>query len=224
MPRIARVVVPSVPYHITQRGNYRQDIFEDDFDREKYLEFFMMYKESFDLKLYAWCLMSNHVHFIVEPSTEKTLAQVFNATHVAYSKYFNKKRGVFGHLWQGRFYSCALDNDHLYEALRYVELNPLRARMAKKIESYNWTSAKMRITGKGKIPLDSIRNYLEIDDWQDYLMEGVNEDLINEIRSKTRTGRPLGNEKFTKKIEKLSGRSFALKKAGRPKKQKLKTK
>lgn len=82
----------------------------------------------------------------------------------------------------------------------------------------------MRITGKGKIALDSISNYLEIDDWQEYLKEKLNDDIISEIRSKTSTGSPLGNEKFTAKIQKLSGRSFALKKAGRPKKQKLNAK
>jgi putative transposase len=68
MPRIARVVCSDTPYHVTQRGNYRQDIFEEEADREKYMEFFIFYKEKYKLKLYAWCLMSNHVHFVVEPS------------------------------------------------------------------------------------------------------------------------------------------------------------
>ena len=75
----------------------------------------------------AWCLMSNHVHFVVEPSTEDGLAKVFNNTNMRYSQYFNRKRGLAGHLFQGRFFSCVLDSDHLYEAMRYVELNPLRA-------------------------------------------------------------------------------------------------
>ena len=84
MPRDARVVCADVPYHVTQRGNYRQDIFEEDEDREKYMEFFMMNLEKFDVKLYAWCLMNNHVHFIVEPSTEDGLANLFRFAHMRY--------------------------------------------------------------------------------------------------------------------------------------------
>jgi putative transposase len=90
MPRIARVVIPDVPYHVTQRGNYRQDVFEDQQDKEFYMELFMYYAKEHGLKLYAWCLMDNHVHFVVELSTETTLAKVFNTVHMRYSQYFNK--------------------------------------------------------------------------------------------------------------------------------------
>ena len=132
MPRDARVVCAGDPYHVTQRGNYRQDIFDEEEDREKYMEFFMMYREKFNVKLYAWCLMSNHVHFVVEPSTETGLANLFRFAHMRYSQYFNKKKGASGHLFQGRFHSSPLDKEHLYEALRYVELNPLRAGLITK--------------------------------------------------------------------------------------------
>ncbi len=221
MPRIARVVVAEVPYHVTQRGNYRQNIFEDDEDRAKYMELFMEYKEKHGLKLYAWCLMDNHVHFVIEPSTEKTLGLVFNGVNMRYSQYFNRKRGAYGHLWQGRYFSCALDSDHVYEALRYVELNPLRAGMISKIDGYKWSSAKMRITGKGKFPLDDVSAYVEIENWRAYLKEKAADEVLLSIRNCTKTGRPLGGAKFIKKIERLSGRTISFQKKGRPKKIKL---
>jgi putative transposase len=218
MPRIGRVVCSDAPYHVTQRGNYRQDIFEEEADREKYMEFFMMYKEKYNLKLYAWCLMSNHVHFVVEPSTEDGLAKVFNNTNMRYSQYFNRKRGLAGHLFQGRFFSCVLDEEHLYEAIRYVELNPLRANMVLNLEDYYWNSAYLRLTRNTAYKLDSIDNYFVITDWKTYLQEPLNEDKIAQLRTHTKTGRPLGNEKFIQKLEKKLGIKITIEKPGRKRK------
>ena len=136
MPREKRVVCAGYPYHVTQRGNYRQRVFDEDVDREIYLSYFMEYKKQFGLKLYAYGLMDNHVHFIVKPSTEDGLALLFSRTQMRYSHYFNKKKGSRGHLWQGRFFSSSLDVPHLYEAIRYVELNQLRAKMVLYKEDY----------------------------------------------------------------------------------------
>ena len=97
MPRIGRVVIPDVPYHITQRGNYRQEVFSDAEDYEIYLDFFERNRKKFGLKVYAWCLMTNHVHFVVEPSELTTLANVFNFTHMRYSSYYNRKMKRAGH-------------------------------------------------------------------------------------------------------------------------------
>lgn len=144
---------------------------------------------------------------------------MFNDTHMRYSQYFNKKRAVAGHLWQGRFFSCALDSDHLYEAIRYVELNPLRAGIVNRIDGYYWSSMKCHLNGKGKLLLDSIDKYLQIDDWKAYLREKGDEELINNIRKRTKIGKPLGDAKFIKKMEKLSGKKFTFRKNGRPKKE-----
>jgi putative transposase len=209
-------VCEGVPYHVTQRGNYRQNIFEEDADREKYLELFLFYKEKFNIKLYAFCLMDNHVHFIVEPSSEKGLAQLFNCTHMRYSQYFNKKRAVNGHLWQGRFYSCALDADHLYEALRYVELNPLRAGIINRIDAYNWSSMKEHLNGKGVIKLDDHKHHIEIDDWRSYLKEKADDEILQQLKGRTKNGRPAGNISFIKKLEKKIGKAIPMHKKGRP--------
>ena len=186
MPRSARIVIPDVPYHVTQRGNYRQNVFEEDIDRENYLNWFQEYAQKYKVKLYAWCLMTNHVHFVVEPSSEKGLAELFKNTQMRYSQYFNKKQKVFGHLWQCRFFSCPLDNDHLYEALRYVELNPLRAGMAQTVYDYKWSSARDHLFRTNKVVLDSITPYLKIEDWAAYLLEEVNQELVTNLRSNLR--------------------------------------
>ncbi len=98
MPRIGRVVAVGLPHHITQRGNYRQDIFSDDSDREKYLEWFREYSNKYELSELGYCLMTNHVHFIVIPNKEDSLAKTFNTTNMRYSQYFNRKRkkGIYG--------------------------------------------------------------------------------------------------------------------------------
>ena len=145
MPRRARVVFEGVVHHITQRGNYRQNVFEDDSDKRKYVEFIREYSEKYGMKIYAYCLMSNHVHFIAAPVKEDSLAMTFKYANMRYSSYFNKKNKRSGHLWQGRFYSCPLHFEHSLEALRYVERNPVRAKMVELPWEYRWSSAREHV-------------------------------------------------------------------------------
>lgn len=151
MPRRARVVFEGVVHHITQRGNYRQNVFEDDSDKSKYIEFIREYSEKYGMKIYAYCLMSNHVHFIAAPVKEDSLAMTFKYSNMRYSSYFNKKNKRSGHLWQGRFYSCPLQFEHALEALRYVERNPVRARMVELPWEYEWSSAREHVGFNGEI-------------------------------------------------------------------------
>jgi len=145
VPRRARVVFEGVVHHITQRGNYRQNVFEDDSDKRKYVEFIREYSEKYGMKIYAYCLMSNHVHFIAAPVKEDSLAMTFKYVNMRYSSYFNKKNRRSGHLWQGRFYSCPLQFEHALEALRYVERNPVRAKMVELPWEYEWSSAREHV-------------------------------------------------------------------------------
>jgi len=151
MPRRARVVFEGVVHHITQRGNYRQNVFEDDSDKSKYIEFIREYSEKYGMKIYAYCLMSNHVHFIAAPVKEDSLAMTFKYSNMRYSSYFNRKNKRSGHLWQGRFYSCPLQFEHALEALRYVERNPVRARMVELPWEYEWSSAREHVGFNGEI-------------------------------------------------------------------------
>ena len=127
MARLPRVVVVDVPHHVTQRGNNRQVIFSTDADRVTYLELLREYTQLYGLSLLGFCLMSNHVHLIALPQTPMALAHSLKQAHGRYASYWNARQRSTGHVWQGRFYSCPLDESHLWAALRYVELNPVRA-------------------------------------------------------------------------------------------------
>ena len=131
MPRLARVVAIGMPHHVTQRGNYRQKVFEKKEDFKKYLFLIKKYSEKYELGIIGYCLMSNHVHFIVIPDNKKSMSKTFNMAHMMYSQYVNNKRKEYGHLWQGRYYSSILNEEHMIEAMRYVERNPVRAKMVK---------------------------------------------------------------------------------------------
>ena len=149
MPRLARIVIPDIAHHITQRGNYRQNIFDREDNYQKYCNWINEYTKEHNVDILGYCLMSNHVHFIAIPKRENSLAKLFNTVHMRYSQYFNRERGLKGHLWQGRFYSCILDDVHLYRAIRYVENNPIRAKIVKEAWRYKWSSAADHVGKKG---------------------------------------------------------------------------
>jgi putative transposase len=141
MARLPRVVIVDVPHHVTQRGNARQIILATDAHRLTYLELLRDHSRLYALSLLGYCLMSNHVHLIAIPHTPQALSQSLKQAHGRYAAYWNAQQSSSGHVWQGRFYSCPLDQSHLWAALRYVELNPVRAGMAAKPEHWRWSSA-----------------------------------------------------------------------------------
>ena len=141
MARIARVVVPGIPHHVTQRGNRRADVFFDDADRYAYLNNLRRFARLHEIEVWAYCLMTNHVHFVVVPAHEKALALTFHDAHTCFVGALNSRRKLSGHLWQGRFFSTPLDNAHLWASVRYVERNPVRAGMVSRAEDYKWSSA-----------------------------------------------------------------------------------
>ena len=190
MPRIARVVLPGELYHVTQRGNYRQKVFFDDQDRVVYLKYLEKYALKYELKIYAFCLMDNHVHLIVSPCHDKSMAFVFRVTHQKYSLYLNKRLKEFGHRWQSRFYSCLLLGDHIQRALRYVERNPVRAGIANNPWQYAWSSARAHVGIKYKIiTLKEINKYIEASSWEKYITQDDQEKDLDNIRIGTIQGK-----------------------------------
>ena len=141
MVRQARVVFPGVAHHVTQRGNDRQDIFFGDSDRRLYLRYLRESAVREGVELSAYCLMSNHVHLVLTPEREDSLARALGRTHLMYAQYVFKAQGRSGHLWQSRFYSCPLDEAHAHNASAYVELNPVRAGIVASPWEYAWSSA-----------------------------------------------------------------------------------
>lgn len=130
MARMARVAVAGVAYHVTQRGNGRQFLLDSDAERLVYIDLLRAAARSEGLSVMGYCLMSNHVHLVGVPERAESLARALQSTHGRYASYWNAAHRVCGHAWQGRFYSCPLDEGHLWRALRYVELNPVRAGIA----------------------------------------------------------------------------------------------
>jgi len=225
MPRLSRVVGVGLPHHVVQRGNYRQRVFESEYDREFYLRLISECSSRAGLSILAYCLMTNHVHFIAVPKKKDSLARTFNSAHMRYSQYFNYKHKLIGHLWQGRYFSCVLDEQHLLSAGRYVERNPVRASLAESAEKWKWSSAAAHCGIAGDpfgFSLDSLLEILAFSrrGWRELLSEAQTETEITEIRSHTSVGRPLGNKKFLAGIEKEIGRRLAPLPPGRPKAEK----
>src|SRR5208283_3411900 len=127
MPRMARIVIPNLPHHVTQRGNRRGKVFFSDKDRQQYLRLLQYYRLRYGLNVLAYCLMDNHVHWVVVPKRESALAETLRDAHANYAVEVNHAIRNSGHLFQGRFFSCPLDNEHLWAAVRYVVRNPVRA-------------------------------------------------------------------------------------------------
>ncbi|HEY2933513.1 MAG TPA: transposase [Acidobacteriota bacterium] len=224
MPRKARIVVPGYPHHVTHRGNRRSDIFLDDDDRRFYLYLLQKYTERYKVDLWSYSLMTNHTHLITLPYSKESLSEAMKRADGRYAMYFNAKYGFVGHLWQGRFFSCALDDPHLRSAVRYVERNPVRAGMVARAEDYPWSSAAANcgvrhdpVLSDG-LPLKQI-----IPDWAKWLEQPTTEEEFERIRRMTRAGRPCGSEQFIEELEKLFGLDLRQKPRGKKKKEFVRT-
>jgi putative transposase len=204
-----------------QSGNNREDVFFVDEDRQVYLELLQEQAQKHGLEILAYCLMTNHVHLVAIPHEEESLAQAIGRTHLRYTQYVNRLHRRSGHLWQGRFYSCALDGRHLWPALKYVELNPVRAKLCRRAWQYPWSSAALHVQEKAESELLNLaRWYKQItaDEWRKELAEGLTDAEAARIRLRTHTGRPLGSDRFVSKLETLLGRRVRPLPPGRPKK------
>jgi putative transposase len=221
MARLARVVAVGVPHHVTQRGNARQFILGCDSDRGVYLD---LLRQSFVLHgvdLIGYCLMSNHVHLVAVPHQADVLGLSLKNAHGRYAAYWNASHHSTGHVWQGRYYSCPLDEPHLWEALRYTELNPVRAAMVETAERWGWSSAAAhcgRSPEDGWLAMERWRRRWPDGSWREYLDSGERESELVVIRRNTHTGRPLGGAEFVRALEKETKRLLALQKRG-PKKK-----
>lgn len=221
MPRIARIVVPDYPHHITHRGNNRQDIFFVDDDRRAYLAILKENCVKFGLNVFAYCLMTNHIHLIAVPEQEDSLAKAIGRTDFQYTQYINKMHKRTGHLWEGRFYSCALDDKGFWLASKYVELNPVRAKMCRLPCRYKWSSAAAHTGEKDKSRLLDLKTWnkmISVKEWQKELVQGLDLEQISKLRLSTHRGRPLGTDSFLSKLEKLLGRRVRPLPHGRPRK------
>src|SRR5258708_15316080 len=168
MPRMARIVVPELAHHVTQRGNARRDVFFSPQDRHVYLGLLQEYSVHYQLRILGYCLMTNHVHLVVLPTHDDSLAKTMRELHGRYARYRNAIERGTGHLWQNRYYSCAFEGVRMASVMRYVELNPVRAGLVRCAEDFAWSSALIHLGGNdalGLVDLETWRCDWPIEEW-----------------------------------------------------------
>ena len=208
MARMARVVIPGIPHHITQRGNRKQKVFFYDEDYQLYIQLISRFCVSARIEVWAYCLMPNHVHLVVVPNKQTNLALAIGEAHRRYTRYVNYRENWRGYLWQGRFASFPMDESYLYSTVRYVERNPVKASLVSSPELWKWSSARAHLRGTDD-DLVKVEPMLQrVGNWSEYLaMNNSNRD-DDLIRLHGRTGRPLGSDSFVDLLEDICGRSL----------------
>ncbi len=214
MARLARVVAPGIPHHVTQRGNRRQQVFFGDDDYATYRALLAEGCRAAGVAVWAYCLMPNHVHLILTPSDADGLRAALGEAHRRYTRHVNRREGWRGYLWQGRFASSPMDEAYLLACARYVELNPVRAKLARRARDWRWSSARAHLAGEDD-ELVRVRPLLALaSDWPGFLAEGLDAADHEAIRAGERTGRPLGSPRFVARLEKRLDRPLARQKPG----------
>lgn len=220
MARIARVIAPEHPHHIIQRGNRRQQVFFNEDDYDEYLRLLNTYSKRFKVDIMSYCLMPNHVHLIATPHKDGSLARAIAETHRNYTRFINFREKWRGYLWQGRFASYVLDENHLLAATRYILINPVKVGIIKKPWDYKWASTRQHMSlNNGSLVKDNLLRDL-ITDWKDFLDTASDSNDSALFQLHERTGRPLGSDTFVEKLESLLKVNLKKKKAGRKKKEK----
>ena len=214
MARLARVVAPGVPHHVTQRGNRRQETFFGKADYRAYLELMAEWCGRCAVEIWAYCLMPNHVHLIATPKTQDGLRRAIGEAHRRYTRRVNGREDWTGHLWQGRFTSFPMDETHLLAAARYVELNPVRARLVKRAQDYPWSSARAHLAGGDDKLVKAGPLLALVGDWAGFLAAGLAEADADRLRRHERTGRPLGDARFLGALENRLKRPLERRKPG----------
>ena len=206
MARLARVVIPGHPHHVTQRGNGRSRTFFDDSDYALYRDLLAANCREAGVEVWAWCLMPNHVHLVLVPSDSDGLRRALARVHRSYAGTIQARRKRTGHFWQGRFGAVAMDERHLAAALRYVSLNPVRARLVQRAQDWRWASTRAHLRGRddGLTALAPIRD--RFPDFADLLATEPEADLFDALRSAESIGRPLGDDRFLARVERQTGR------------------
>ena len=214
MPRFQRLVVEGFPHHVTQRGVRRQRTFFTNEDYRAYLDIARKQHDESRLSVLAYCLMPNHVHFVVIPQDRRVLSRFFCEVHKRYARRTNSLNDWKGHLWQQRFFSVVMDERHCAAAMRYVELNPVRARLVERAADWPWSSARANLRDVADLLVDTARTHEIVSNWAEYLAESPSDAEIANIRRQTRIGRPEGDSDFLDLLEQRTGRRLRRRKRG----------
>jgi putative transposase len=217
MARIARIAWSGCPYHVTHRGNRGELVFLEEADYRVYLDTLSRNSVREGLRIWAYCLMANHVHLIVVGDNTTSMARAIGNTHRRHAQRVNARQSWSGHLWANRFYSTPMDERHLWTAVRYVELNPVKAGLVINPTDFPWSSARAH-AGRVKDGLLALERPFPgvIQDWNAWLLEGADDPRVEALRLNTSTGRPSGSPEFVSDLERRLGRAVRARSHGRP--------
>ena len=213
MARIARVIAPDIPHHVTQRGNRRLNTFFCDEDYQTYIALMAEWCQRCGVEIWAYCLMPNHVHLIAVPESEDGLRRGIGEAHRRYSRMINSRENWRGHLWQGRFASFPMDETHLLTAAFYIEMNPVRANLVPKAALWPWSSTRAHLAKRDDRLCKTAPLLEMVGDWKLFLARSE-EAQLNDIRKHERTGRPFGPDGFVEQLESVLGRKLKPEKPG----------
>ncbi|MBF0478805.1 MAG: transposase [Candidatus Omnitrophica bacterium] len=213
MGRCKRITYPGLTYHVINRGNNRQAIFLEEDDYKKYLAIVYRFKRKYGFKLFAYCFMTNHVHLLIQVGEKGTISRIMQSITVAHTRHYHYKYRTSGHVWQGRFNSPVVsDDEYMLEVMRYIEQNPVRAKMVREIEDYTWSSYRLNIRAEESKLIDRRENkaYQTLGETDDdrrrqyvfMLREEVKDKALEEIRESSQKG-IYASEKFKSQIDKM---------------------
>ena len=215
MARLARILVPGSPHHVTARGNRREPIFFEDGDQEIYLDMLAEQMRLARVSVWAYCLMPNHVHLILTPEDEAGMGRAMGAARRRWANFVNARGRWRGHLFEGRYKSSVMDEAHLMAAVRYVALNPVRARLVAKAEDWPWSSVRAHLAGRDD-GLVSVAPVLErYGDFAELMRTDADDPAFAAIRASEATGRPLATAEFIAGLERILRRPIARRAPGR---------
>lgn len=228
MPRTARFIVPNYPHHIIQRGHNRQVVFASEEDYLYYLDNLREWKEKLGCLVYAYCLMTNHAHMIIDPGAdENNLARLMKHVAGRQTRYVNKIEKRTGSLWEGRYKSSPIStNEYLLACCRYIELNPVRAGMVSDPSEYRWSSYGSKCGNNKQEWLDYDPRYLALADNQDkrekmyaeWVMGTIPDGEFEKIRQSLQRGQLTGSNRFIDEVEQKIERRKEFRGQGRPRK------
>ena len=215
MARLARMVLPGIPHHVTQRGNRRERTFFEDGDYALYLDLLAEAAERHGVEVWSYCLMPNHVHIVAVPRDTDGLSRTFRHVHRHYTGDVNARLRVTGHLWQGRFSSVAMDEPHLHAAFRYVALNPVRARLVARPEDWRWSSVHAHYSGQDDHVVRVAPALERVGDFGAFLSVDFDEALSYAGLRKAETiGRPVGSPQWLEAMAAKTGHALVPGKRG----------
>jgi len=227
MGRLPRLIFTGLIYHVVNRGNSRQKVFLDEADFEKYWELLKRYKKQYSFKLYHYVLMNNHIHLLLESSEKGTISKIMQGVTISHTRYFNNKYDNIGHVWQGRFKSPVIEKDsYLLQCGRYVELNPVRAKIVQEPGEYRWSSYRFYAYGESNELLDEDPLYEtfgkeKVDrekEYRGFIKDGIPDDVLNHIRYSITSDHILGEDTFIEQLENKLSFKRRNRSKGRPRK------